>query len=206
MKSLIRFVLILTLLGLHSCASNSELLNNCSNLLTFSHQGEEYKILGFSPQQTEGYNLLIREDQNEILLKCIDKQQDGILDEVIVGDISLEEANNIYQGAISTASAKGSLKQKYFEHYYLTSDKEHTFELRTYVLVDGETYNVFAIKPFNGDYSYIIRDLEADGSLDYFEAGEGDLEIFQSYYDDVVRKGISRDKIKFSEGVYYVRK
>ena len=114
MKSLIRFVFILTLLGLHSCASNSELLNNYSNLLTFSHQGEEYKILGFSPQQTEGYNLLIREDQNEILLKCIDKQQDGILDEVIVGDISLEEANNIYQGAISTASAKGSLKQKYF--------------------------------------------------------------------------------------------
>ena len=78
--------------------------------------------------------------------------------------------------------------------------------MRTYVLVDGETYNVFAVKPFNGDYSYIIRDLEADGSLDYFEAGEGDLEIFQSYYDDVVRKGISRDKIKFSEGAYYVRK
>jgi len=206
MKLLFNFAVILILMGLNNCASNSELMNNYSNLLIFSHQGEEYKILGFSPQETEGYNLLVREVQNEILLKCIDKQQDGVLDEVIVGNISLERANNIYQEAIWTASAKGSLKQKYFEHYYLTSDKENTFELRTYVLVDGETYNVFAIKPISNKFSYVIRDLRADGSLDFFEEGEGDLELFQSYYDEVVQKGISRDKIKFSDGVYYVRK
>jgi hypothetical protein len=206
MKPLLRFAVILTLLGLNHCASNSELLNNYSNLLTFSHQGEEYNILGFSPQETEGYNLLTKKDQNEILLKCIDKQQDGVLDEVLIGNISLEEANTIYQEAISTASANGSLKQKYFEHYYLTSDKENTFELRTYVLVDGETYNVFAVKPINKDYSYVLRDLQADGSLDYFEEGEGDLILFQSYYDKVVRKGITRDKINFSDGMYYVRK
>ncbi len=205
MKLLLNFSMILMFLGLINCTSKSELMNSYPNLLTFSHQGKEYKILGFFPQDSDGFNLLIRKEQNKILLKCIDKQQDGVLDEVIVGDITLEEANNIYQEGILIAIENGSLKEKQFEHYYLTSDMGNIFELRTYVPVDGETYNIFAVKPISDGRTYVLRDLEADGSLDYFEEGEGELELFQSYYDKVVQKGISGNKIKLSDGVYYVR-
>lgn len=192
-------------LGLNNCTSNSELMNSYPNLLTFSYQGEEYKILGFFPQDLDGFNLLIRKEQNRILLKCIDRQQDGILDEVVVGDITLEEANNIYQEGILIALENGSLKEKQYDHYYLISDMGKIFELRTYVPVDGEPYNIFAVKPISDGRTYVLRDLEADGSLDYFEEGEGELELFQSYYDKVVQKGISENNIKLSNGVYYVR-
>jgi len=205
MKPLLYFAIILLFLGLINCTSNSELMNNYPNLLTFSHQGKEYKILGFFPQESDGFNLLIRKEQNKILLKCIDKQQDGVLDEMIIGDITLEEANNIYQEGILIAIENGSLKEKQFEHYYLTSDMKNIFELRTYVPVDGETYNIFAVKPISDGRTYVLRDLEADGSLDYFEEGEGELGLFQSYYDKVVQKGISGNNIKLSDGVYYVR-
>jgi hypothetical protein len=82
---------------------------------------------------------------------------------------------------------------------------KNIFELRTYVPVDGETYNIFAVKPISDGRTYVLRDLEADGSLDYFEEGEGELGLFQSYYDKVVQKGISGNNIKLSDGVYYVR-
>ena len=206
MKIIINFIVILIFLVLNNCASNSELMNSYPNLLTFSHQGEEYKIVGFFPQDSDGFNLLIKKEQNKILLKCIDRQQDGVLDEVIVGDITLEEANNIYQEGILMALENGALKEKEFEHYYLISDMGNIFELRTYVPVDGETYNIFSVKQIIDGRTYVLRDLEADGSLDYFEEGEGELELFQSYYDEVVQKGISGNKIKFSAGIYYVMK
>ncbi len=206
MRLLLNFLVILMVLGLFNCKSNSELMNSYPNLLTFSHQGKEYKILGFFPQDSDGFNLLIRKKQNKIVLKCIDKQQDGVLDEVIVGDITLEEANNIYQEGILIAIENGSLQEKQFEHYYLTSDIGNIFELRTYIPVDGEPYNIFAVKPINDGRTYVLRDLEANGSLDYFEEGEGELELFQSYYDKIVQKGISGNKIKLSDGMYYVRK
>lgn len=205
MKLIINIIVILMFLGLNNCTSNSELMNSYPNLLTFSYQGEEYKILGFFPQDLDGFNLLIRKEQNRILLKCIDRQQDGILDEVVVGNITLEEANNIYQEGILIALENGSLKEKQYDHYYLISDMGKIFELRTYVPVDGEPYNIFAVKPISDGRTYVLRDLEADGSLDYFEEGEGELELFQSYYDKVVQKGISENNIKLSNGVYYVR-
>ena len=207
MKLLIGLITIVFLLGLNSCSSSSELFEDYSSLLLFSHEGEEYKIFGFSPIETLGYNYLIKQDDNEISIRGIDKQQDGTLDEVIVGDISLEEANSIYQKGILTASANGFLTEKYFENYYITSNKHNICELRTYSLADGDIYNFFAVKDFDNEVDiYIARDLLANGNLDYFEEGDGDLKQFQSLYDEVIQKGIQDEKIIVSNGKYYVMK
>ena len=125
---------------------------------------------------------------------------------MVLGDISLEEANNIYQEGILMALENGALKEKEFEHYYLISDMGNIFELRTYVPVDEDAYNIFTVKRISDGRSYVLRDLKADGRLDYFEEGDGELELFQSYYDEVVQKGKSGNKIKLSDGVYYVMK
>ncbi len=206
MKLSLGLITIVFLLGLNSCSSSSELFEGYSSLLIFSHEGKDYKIMGFSPEETQGYNLLILDDGNDILIKCIDKQQDGILDEVIIGDISLDKANKIYKDEILTAASNGTITQKYFENYYITSNKNNMFELRTYVLADGDIYNIFAVKPINDDVTYILRDLLADGSLDYFEEGEGDLKLFQSFYDEVMQKGIHNEKILVLKGTYHVKK
>jgi hypothetical protein len=206
MKSIFGLFIVVILLCLYNCGSNLELLNNNSSLLIFSHEGEEYQIIGYSPTGTEGYNYLIRQKDDEILIKCIDKQQDGILDEVILGNISLENANTIYSQAISIASSSGSLKEKNFEKFYITSDRENIFELRTYVLADGDIYNIFAVKPIKANVTYITKDLLADGELDYFEEGEGDLKLFQSFYDEVMQKGLQNDKIVVLKGSYQVMK
>jgi len=206
MKLSLGLITIVFLLGLNSCSSSSEIFEDYSSLLIFSHEGKDYKIMGFSPEETQGYNLLILDDGNDILIKCIDKQQDGILDEVIIGDISLDKANKIYKDEILTAVSNGTITQKYFENYYITSNKKNMFELRTYVLADGDIYNIFAVKPINDDVTYILRDLLADGSLDYFEEGEGDLKLFQSFYDEVMQKGIHNEKILVLKGTYHVKK
>jgi hypothetical protein len=41
---------------------------------------------------------------SQIILRAIDKDQNGVLDQVVVGDISLDEANKIYQLGLDLAS------------------------------------------------------------------------------------------------------
>ena len=67
----------------------------------FKYEGKTYRIESIAPNFMEGYNTLILKEDDRIVLKATDKEQDGILDVVDIGELSLEKAKEIYQEGLA---------------------------------------------------------------------------------------------------------
>jgi hypothetical protein len=160
--------------------------------------------MSYLSNDATGYNILMREENNNIIIKGIDKQQNGELDEVLEGDFSLEDANKIYTDGLEAAKERGMLTKRNFERYYNFSDKKYDYEIRTYILVQGDNYNVFAAKKKSGNNIIIIMDEKADGILDNFQQGNGDIIKFQTLYEEVLRQGIINHRVVNADKLYLV--
>jgi len=160
--------------------------------------------MSFSHEDVTGYNILLREENDKVIIKSIDKQQDGELDEILEGDISLVDANKIYSEALAVAKERGMLKKLYFERYYNFSDKIYDYEIRSYILAQGDNYNLFAAKEKAFNNIIIIIDEKADGLLDNFQQGSGNIIEFQALYEEVLRQGIVSKRVVNVDKVYLV--
>jgi hypothetical protein len=200
-----RFSMIVVMFGLTNCSSVSFLQGgDAPSELKFNYGGEEYKIISYSTEDTEGYNYLIKEENDNVIIKCIDQQQDGVIDEVITGNISLDEANTIYSDVITMAEIKGSVKKKYFKRYYGTTVNDYYYDIKTYILASGQQYNIFSVMNYTTNSTVTLEDEKADGRLDNFQNGNGKLEEYQRLYKMVIQKGLEDKKIKFEDGSYQV--
>ncbi len=73
------------------------------------------------------------------------------------------------------------------------------------MLALGQTYNKFAIKPkLPFQKSVVLVDLEANGSLDQFEKGIGNVANFQETYDEILSKGMKEGSIAIVDDMYKV--
>ena len=160
--------------------------------------------MSYLSNDATGYNILMREENDKIIIKSIDKQQDGKLDEVLEGDLSLADASKIYADGLAAAKEMGMLKEKDFERFYNFSDKIYDYEIRTYILVQGDNYNLFAVKEKAFNNIIIIIDEKADGLLDNFQQGSGDIIKFQALYEEVLRQGIVSNRVVNVDKVYFV--
>ena len=208
MKQLINnvlyFLILLATIGLTNCASSSNSQRDYSGILKFYSGGIEYTLLTYLSEDATGYNILMSEENDNILTKSIDKQQDGKLDEVLEGEISLDDANKIYSEALAIAEEKGILKKKNFQRFFVYSDKIYDYEVRTYLLVGGDNYNLFAAKKKRGNEIIIIIDDKADGLLDNFQQGSGDIVKFQALYEEVLRQGMINHRVVNADNIYLV--
>jgi len=203
-NNILQFLILLVIIGLTHCASSTETLGDYSSILKFYSDGNEYTIMSFSREDVTGYNILMREENDKVIIKSIDKQQDGELDEILHGNISLVEANKIYSEALTIAKEKGMLKKIYFDRYYNFSDKTYDYEIRSYVHAQGDKYNQFAVKEKAINNIIIIIDENADGSLDNFQQGSGDIKKFQALYEEVLQEGIFNMRVAYVDKVYLV--
>jgi hypothetical protein len=203
-KHILQFLILVVTIGLTHCASSSHTQGDYSSIIKFYSGGTEYTIMSFLSTDAIGYNVLMREENNKVIIKGIDKQQDGKLDEVQEGDISLAEANKIYADGLATAKEMGMLRQKDFERYYNFSDRIYDYEIRTYILADGDNYNLFAVRKKTGNDIIIIIDEKADGLLDNFQQGSGDIIKFQALYEEVLQQGIVNHRVINADKVYFV--
>jgi len=162
----------------------------------FNYGGKEYRIESVTPSYSEGYNILSQRDGDKLLVKGIDKEQDGQLDELMVGRISLDEARNIYREGILEGERRGYLRKRTFAREYKTADPLNDFVLATYILATGEVYNKLTIsnKQIFGDPS-VIFDTEADGQIDRIERGFDSLSSYQKLYDNVLERGLKDRRI-----------
>jgi len=208
MKQLINnvlyFLILLVTIGLTNCASSTDTQSEYSGILKFYSGGNEYTLLTYLSEDATGYNILMSEENDNILTKSIDKQQDGKLDEVLEGEISLDDANKIYSEALAIAEEKGILKKKNFQRFYVYSDNIYDYEIRTYLLVKGDSYNLFAAKKKIGNEFTIIIDDKADGLLDSFQEGSGDIGEFQALYEEVLRQGMINHRVVNADNFYLV--
>jgi hypothetical protein len=171
----------------------------------FSYEGREYRIESVTPSYSEGYNILSLRDGDNLVLKGIDKEQDGQLDELLVGRISLDEARKIYREGILEGERRGYLRKRTFAREYKTTDSINDYILATYILATGEVYNKLTInrKHSFGD-SVTVFDQDADGQLDRIESGFESLSTYQKYYDEVLDRGLKDRKIVKSGKGYIV--
>ena len=201
---ILQFFILVSIIGLTHCASGSHTQGDYSSIIKFYSGGNEYTIMSFLSTDEIGYNVLMREENNKIIIKGIDKQQDGELDEVQEGDISLADANKIYADGLAAAKELGMLTEKNFQRFYNFSDKIYDYEIRTYILAHGDNYNLFAAKKKTRNEIIIIIDEKADGKLDSFQQGSGDIINFQALYEDVLQQGIVSKRVVNTDKVYLV--
>ena len=203
-NQILEFLILLVTIGLTHCASSTDIQGDYTSILKFYSGGNEYTIMSYLSKDATGYNILMREENGNVIIKSIDKQQNGELDEILEGDISLVDANKIYAEALAIAEEKGMLTKRNFERYYNYSDKIYDYEIRTYILVQGDNYNLFAARKKTGNNVIIMMDEKADGLLDNFQEGSGDIIKFQALYEDVLRQGIINHRVVNADKIYLV--
>ncbi|MBN2102472.1 hypothetical protein JW835_00360 [bacterium] len=172
---------------------------------SFNYEGKEYRIQSVTPTISEGYNILMRRDDGKLILKAIDKEQDGILDEVTAGNLSLQEAGRIYQEGIAEGERRGYIKKRTFAREYRYNDDLRNYILATYVLAFGDIYNKLTVVDrtfFRADI--IVIDKNADGKLDEVVEGTETLGAYQKYYETVISMGMRVNRIKKMNGTILV--
>jgi hypothetical protein len=162
----------------------------------FSYGGREYRIESVTPSYSEGYNILTLREGDDLVVKGIDKEQDGQLDELLVGKITLAEARTIYREGILEGERRGYLRKRTFAREFKASDPMNEYVLATYILATGEVYNKLTIsgKQVFGSPD-VVFDSEADGQIDRIEQGFGSLSGYQKLYDEVLERGLKDRRI-----------
>lgn len=192
--------LILTVMG---CSASRQ--NIAVSQYNFDFEGQSYVIESKTPHSTEGFNTLLHRDGGTLTLRAIDKEQDGMLDEVIRGDVALEEANRIYAAGIAMGRAKGQVRKRNFTRVYRTSDMMNDYVLKTYILAMGEEYNMLSILRKEAEENpVVVFDNGADGTINKTEKEALDVSVYQDLYDRILKKGLSDGRITRSDGRYYV--
>lgn len=206
MRSSISFlsVLTLTLLVFTSCASLSP--GTTRNVFSFSYEEQEYQIISLTTTTGEGTNYLVLSDSSETeLLNCKDADQNGTIDQVLSGRISMEEANMIYQAGISFAQEKGNYRERIPERTFQLDYPGYSFEVRSYQVSNTNVSNLFIVRIDSIGLESILTDIQADGKLDQIEKGTGQTSEYQSYYTATLGIGIKEKKIVYRNGIYLVK-
>ena len=163
---------------------------------SFSYRGKTYKIESVTPNYMEGYNILSRREGENLVFKAIDKDQNAVIDQVIMGNFPLEEANRIYEAGIAEGERRGYIRTRTFAREYQYSDALNEYLVATYVLAVGEVYNRLTVvqkRPFHSES--VTVDADADGHLDRIESGIGTLSTYQKVYQQVLEHGMGVNKI-----------
>jgi type 1 glutamine amidotransferase len=77
----------------------------------FAFEGRDYEILGVDGSD-RGYNALVRREGDRLVLSAADTDQDGRLDTLLAGALSLPAADRIYADGIRQALAAGLYRER----------------------------------------------------------------------------------------------
>jgi hypothetical protein len=171
----------------------------------FHYMGKEYRIESVTPDYMEGYNVLTRRVKDELVLKALDKDQDGTLDEIVAGDVTFEEAGRIYGEGLKEGERRHLIRTRPMTREYRTSDALSNCVLTTYVLALGDIYNKLTVVQFqNFQNPTVLVDSNADGNLDLVEKGPGTAALFQPLYQQVIDKAKHENKLIVSGNKFIV--
>lgn len=195
-------ILVIVLVCLN-CASRKNIIQLSG--FSFEYRGNEYRIESVTPNFLVGYNLLILEKDGVPVMKARDKEQNGQIDEVMIGSLSVAEADLIYQAGLKIGREKGYIRTKIMAREYRTKDSNYNYVLVTYILAVGDVYNQFSVvERFIGQKRAVLVDLEANGILDQWKQGDREIGYYQKLYKEVLEKGLHEKRIQKKSGHYIV--
>lgn len=203
-KILLSIVILAFLLG---CATTNKSVSKSGKYL-FAHMDKMYLIESFTPATETGNNFLVLKDGDKVVFKAIDKEQNGYIDEVLLGDISLEEARKIYSNGLAKAAKRGNIENHTPNRFYQFEDIMNDYYVSTYNYSSNNVYNRLTIIKKNSlqksDNKIVILDLAADGSLNKVLRGECSVDEYQNIYNELLNQGVRFSKISNNEGKFFV--
>ncbi|WP_340104227.1 hypothetical protein [Rhodohalobacter sp. 8-1] len=162
-------------------------------LFTFTYEGKTYEIAGYSNESGESLNYLTFRDNGDVVFRAVDRNQSGLIDQVIHGSISVLEANEIYRAGIQLALENDQFKRidrnRIFEQEY----GDYQLMVESYLKKEDQFHNRFVLFNLNWDLVGIYWDEDSDGTIDRKDAGDLDMELVQELYSIAIS---SADKQK----------
>ncbi|MCW8850890.1 MAG: hypothetical protein OQJ81_12990 [Melioribacteraceae bacterium] len=187
---LLSFVIPLAL----TCCISSELK---ISEFEFIYNNTKYKIRSaYCPGNPESCNQLSSEN-----FIATDLDQDRIIDEIISGDVSLSEAQEVYDHCLNLLESQNKLSQISKEDKkYIFTDFEFNFEIQTLYPKTKMPLNEFTIADKRkGKVIYkvsVFMDNDADGILDELLKGDIELKEAQLMYKNVLEKGLATNNLE----------
>lgn len=167
---------------------------------------ETYQIIGINTADGEAVNDLIQREDREVFLWTRDTNQDGFMDLVLRGDITLDEANRIYHQGIRIAAEMGKYQQREYPRSYRIETDEHIFTVITVLASPrSESVNQFIIHIRSELQDIRLYDRNMDGQLDGDPDDVPELQRWQEFYTATLEQGIEDQRIELRDGRYFVR-
>lgn len=199
---LLTFTLIFILAGCSLFRSQKT-----GTLFSFEYEGNTYEIAGYTNEEGESTNYLTFREQNNLVFRAVDHHRSGIIDQVLSGSITVEEANDIYQAGIRIAMEQGLFKN--IDRYRTFEFKYDNYQLmvETYQIREGEFHNRFVIFNLNWDLVAVYWDDDSDGTVDRTDSGDLGMDVVQNLYSIVLdRAGDANRLIETDSGQIIISK
>lgn len=190
----LRFILVLSLLYFISMSCISSELRIAE--FEFQYKNVDYKIRSaYCPNNPESCNQLMSDK-----FIAIDINQDRIIDEIVSGNVTLSEAQEVYDYCLNLLENQNKLSQIQRDTKSFTfSNDEFDFEIRTLYVKMNKPLNEFTIidkRTKVSEYEVsVFTDHQADGILDEWLKGIFQLKEAQLMYVKAIEKGLLDKKL-----------
>jgi hypothetical protein len=187
------FFTLLTALFFLSCSTTRDIAKK--GFFPFEYENEAYQIISIAAPSGEGLNFLVKPEGDHHAFKAIDQDQDGIMDIIQYGAISLEKASAIYSFGIQKAVDQGKLQGKEQARIFNYTEEPFRYTIQTIGLYSDVFYNRFTILNTQNNTEELFLDMDANGLLDQAKKTLRDSTEAQSLYQHTLDEGIRQNKI-----------
>lgn len=196
------FALIIALLSL-GCATTQE--TSRKSVFSFSYNQMPYEIVSLNTSTGEGTNILYELVDNTSDIIARDINQDGTIDVVIRGSMTLDECDEIYKAGIKTAKLSGNYRERTPARQYEWTLEEYTLIVSTYIPNINHVNNVFLVRLNEDQTEHIFTDIFGDGVLNSIEKGIIGIARAQQLYEMTLLRGLDERRMQFEDGTYSVK-
>jgi hypothetical protein len=201
-RSITALVFFLSTVILIGCASKKSQIS--LSRYQFKLNNRIYRIHSISSEdKNESHNELISEN-----FLAIDLDQDRIIDRIILGDVSLQQAQKIYDFGLYRLANENKLRLKIPDaNRFLYENSDFLYEIKSFQTNKNHFFNEFKIIDRRQIIPEIIViiDKQADGFLDEVLKGTPNISIVQSIYSDIIEKGLHKQKMIEQDNMFVVK-
>lgn len=188
-----------------SCGTSKEYIP--SSAYTFQFEGNDYQIVGYTSPSGEGINYLVyRDNEDNIIFRALDSDRNGTLDSIESGEITLDEANQIYRAGIFMAMDQEKHDGQRTDREFVANIGDLNFAVETYPRPNEEYQNRFFIYDLEWDLLGTYWDNNSNGIIDEVEQGERSIKDAQVYYEKVLQLAHNKERLQSYNDLYIIHR